>query len=408
MASNQENKDHQEIEDRKKAFLHQQGQTNPYPFLLDVERAEGSYIYDKSGKAYLDMIAGVAVNNIGHCHPSVIQAIKDQIEKHMHVMVYGEFIQDAQLALSARLVNLCPPSLNKVYVVNSGTEANEAAIKLAKRVTGRYEIVSMKGAYHGNTQGAMSISHNEYKKSAYRPLIPGTRFIQFNDIEELKHITHQTAAVILETVQGDAGVRIPDENYLACVRDRCNEVGALLIFDEIQCGMGRTGKMFAFEHFSVVPDILTLGKALGGGMPIGALISSHKLMHQFSENPVLGHISTFAGHPVNCAAAAACLDVLCKENWLEKADAKGALLQQLIGDHPAIKSIRRIGLMFAIDMESKDTVNQIVEDCLAQGLISFWFLSHPDSFRLSPPLSISEEEIKKAANIILTALNRLK
>jgi len=407
MASTHEIKDLQETEDRKKAFIHQQGQTNPYPFLLDVERAEGAYIYDKSGKPYLDMIAGVAVNNIGHCHPSVIQAIQDQIEKHLHVMVYGEFIQDAQLELSARLLNLCPPDLNKVYVVNSGTEANEAAVKLAKRVTGRYEIVSMKGSYHGNSQGSMSISHNEYKKSAYRPLIPGTKFIQFNDLNSLDQITERTAGVILETIQGDAGVRIPTKEYLKAIRKKCTEVGALLIFDEIQCGIGRTGKVFAFEYFDVVPDILTLGKALGGGMPIGALVANEALMNQFAENPVLGHISTFAGHPVNCAAAAACLKVLTSEDWVQTADQKGALLEELLIQHSAVKSIRRIGLMFAIDMESADAVNKVVEECLEQGLISFWFLSHPDSFRLSPPLSISEEEIKKAANIILTALDKL-
>jgi len=407
MANTQEIKDLQETEDRKKAFIQLQGQTNPYPFLLDIDRAEGSYIYDKSGKAYLDMIAGVAVNNIGHCHPTVIQAIEDQIKKHLHVMVYGEFIQDAQLELSRRLIGLCPKQLNKVYVVNSGTEANEAAVKLAKRVTGRYEIISMKGSYHGNSQGSMSISHNEYKKSAYRPLIPGTRFIQFNDLNSLDQITDRTAGVILETIQGDAGVRIPSKEYLKAIRKKCTEVGALLIFDEIQCGIGRTGKVFAFEHFDVVPDILTLGKALGGGMPIGALVANATLMNQFAENPVLGHISTFAGHPVNCAAATACLDVLATEDWLQTAEQKGAMLEGLLKEHPAIKSIRRIGLMFAIDMESADAVNKVVEECLKQGLISFWFLSHPDSFRLSPPLSISEEEIKKAANIILTALNKL-
>ncbi len=255
-------------------FLEYQGQTNQHPFLIEVERAEGIYIYDKAGKSYMDMIAGVAVNNIGHCHPKVKDAMKLQIDKYLHVMVYGEFIQDSQLNFSKKLVSLLPDSLNCVYTVNSGTEANEAALKLAKRVTGRTELVSFRGSYHGSTHGSMSVSGNEVKKQAFRPLLPDVRFLQFNLIDDLKNITSKTAGVIIETVQGDAGVRVPHILFLKALRARCSEVGALLIFDEIQCGMGRTGKMFAFEHFEVVPDILTLGKALGGGMPIGALVTS--------------------------------------------------------------------------------------------------------------------------------------
>ena len=391
--------------DKFKSIL---AQTNESPYLIHVDRADGIYIYDKSGKKYLDMIAGVAINNIGHRHPEVINAIKKQADQYLHVMVYGEFIQDEQLALAENLTPLLPDSLNSVYVVNSGTEANEGAIKLAKRYTGRYEIISMKGAYHGSTQGSLSISGNEIKKTAFRPLIPGVKFIRFNHPNDLGHITDKTAAVILETVQGDAGVRIPDKSYLQAIRKKCNETGTLLIFDEIQAGIGRTGKMFAFEHFDVVPDILTLGKALGGGMPIGAFVANQSLMSALKKDPMLGHITSFGGHPVICAAANACLRVLQKENWIADSDAKGKVLEDMLKDHPEISEIRRIGLMFAIDMASFERVKKVVDKCLEMGLISFWFLSVPNSFRLSPPLSISEEEIRKAGEIILNAIEDTK
>ena len=292
-----------------KRFLELLGQTNQSPYLIDVDRAEGIYIYDKSGKPYMDMIAGVAVNNIGHNHPKVVKALKEQIDRHLHVMVYGEYIQDAQLLFAERLTSLLPDNLNCVYTVNSGTEAIEAALKLAKRVTGRTELISFRGSYHGSTHGAMSVSGNEVKKQAFRPLLPDVRFLKFNSIDDLQHITEKTAGVIIETVQGDAGVRVPDSSFLQALRERSNETGAQLIFDEIQCGMGRTGKLFAFEHFGVVPDILTLGKALGGGMPIGAVVSSKEILWQFTYEPMLGHITTFGGHPVICAAGGACLDV---------------------------------------------------------------------------------------------------
>lgn len=389
-------------------FLKHLAQTNPNPFLIEVDRAEGIYIWDKSGKKYMDMIAGVAVNNIGHNHPKVVQAIKDQVDKHLHVMVYGEFVQNAQVNLAKSLQQLLPDSLSCAYIVNSGTEANEGALKLAKRATGRHEIVSFKGSYHGSTHGSLSVSGNETKKAAFRPLLPGVRFINFNRLEDLEEISETTAAVIIETVQGDAGVRIPSLDFLRALRQRCNETGALLIFDEIQCGIGRTGKNFAFEHFGVAPDILTLGKALGGGMPIGAFVSSQKLMSQLSFDPMLGHITTFGGHPVVCAAAHACLEVLRTEKWVDEAESKGQLLESLLTDHPKISEIRRIGLMFAIDMESAEQVQQVVEKCLDMGLISFWFLSHPNSFRLSPPISITKEEIQQAGEIILKALNALK
>jgi acetylornithine/succinyldiaminopimelate/putrescine aminotransferase len=390
------------------AFIEFQGQTNQHPFLIDVESAKGIYIYDKSGKPYMDMIAGVAVNNIGHCHPNVIDAMKQQLDKHLHVMVYGEFIQDAQLGFAKKLVSLLPPSLNSVYTVNSGTEANEAALKLAKRVTGRSELVSFRGSYHGSTHGSMSVSGNEVKKQAFRPLIPDVRFLRFNSHEDLLQITSKTAGVIVETVQGDAGVRIPEKSFMKALRARCTEVGALLIFDEIQCGMGRTGKMFAFQNFDVIPDVLTLGKALGGGMPIGALVSSKENLYEFTYNPMLGHITTFGGHPVICASALACLEVMEKEISFDEVNRLGLLLENLIKIDPEIKEVRRIGQMFAFDMESFERVERVVNRCLELGLISFWFLSHPYSFRLSPPLTITEEEIRKAASIILQAIEETR
>lgn len=389
---------------KKELFLSKQGQTNPFPYLIEVKDAKGSFIYDKNGKGYLDMIAGVAVNNIGHCHPRILKAINQQVERHLHVMVYGEFVQDAQVRLAEKLTSLLPDSLNAVYPVNSGTEANEAAIKLAKRVTGRTEIVSFRGSYHGSTNGSLSISGNETKKEAFRPLLPDIRFLNFNSIEDLSQISTQTAGVIIETIQGDAGVRIPSQAFLSALRKRCTEVGAQLIFDEIQCGIGRTGKLFAFEHFNIVPDILTLGKALGGGMPIGALVSSYENLKQFTFNPMLGHITTFGGHPVVCAAAAETLSVIEDEIDFNEVERLGALLEKIVRENSEIKEIRRIGMMFAFDMESFERVEKVVNKCLEKGLISFWFLSHPYSFRLSPPLNISEEEIKNAGKIITESI----
>ncbi len=350
------------------------------------------------------MIAGVAVNNIGHNHPKIKEALKAQIDKHLHVMVYGEFIQDAQNDFAKKLTSLLPENLNCVYTVNSGTEANEAAIKLVKRVTGRTEIVSFRGSYHGSTHGSLSVSGNEIKKQAYRPLLPDVRFLPFNSLEDLSQITTKTAGVIIETIQGDAGVRIPSSDFMKVLRNRCTEVGALLIFDEIQCGMGRTGALFAFEHFNVVPDILTLGKALGGGMPIGAVVSSKENLWEFTYNPMLGHITTFGGHPVICAAGNAFLEVLTTEVDLNEVERFGALLESLISKNSEIKEVRRIGMLFAFDMVSFERVELVVKKCLEKGLISFWFLSHPYSFRLSPPLTITEEEIRKAAQIILEAI----
>lgn len=391
----------------KDFFLNHLAQTNEHPFLLQVERAEGIYIYDKSGKAFMDMIAGVAVNNIGHCHPKVISAIKNQVDKHMHVMVYGEFVQEAQNEFGKTLLELLPKKLNCVYAVNSGTEANEAAIKLVKRKTGRMELIAFTGAYHGSTNGSLSISSNETKKQAYRPLLPEVRFLEWNDAAQLVNITNKTAGVIIETIQGDAGVRIPSKEFMSLLRKRCDEVGALLIFDEIQCGIGRTGKIFAYEHFRITPDILTLGKALGGGMPIGALVSSKEIMRVFTNNPMLGHITTFGGHPVICAAARATLEVLKTEINLADVERLGLLIETRLLSHNSIKAIRRIGLMFAFDMESGEIVTKLVEKCMEKGLITFWFLSNPHSFRLSPPLNITEDQVNEATKLILEALDEI-
>ena len=390
--------------DRQDKFLKTLAQTNVTPYLIDVENAEGIYIYDKKGKQYMDMIAGVAVNNIGHSHPSVIEAIKSQVEKHMHVMVYGEYIQDAQLDAAKELLSYLPESLNQVYFVNSGTEAAEGALKLAKRLTGRSEIIAFKGAYHGSTHGALSLASNPDKTEKFRPLLPEIKHLTFNSIEDLNSISDKAAAVVMETIQGDAGVRIPDQNFMDVLRKRCSETGAQLILDEIQTGIGRTGKMFAFEHYNVVPDILLLGKALGGGMNVGAFVSSRDKMKELSQNPILGHITTFGGHPVVCAAVAACLKAIKDEDILDGVEEKGALLESIVIKNSEVHEIRRKGLMFAIEMESFERVEKVVKACLEKGLIGFWFLSTPNAFRLSPPLTITEAQIKEAGKIILEAI----
>ncbi|MBX2945192.1 MAG: aspartate aminotransferase family protein [Cyclobacteriaceae bacterium] len=386
-------------------FLNNLAQTTQQPYGISIERAEGVYLYAPDGKRYTDLISGIAVSNIGHRHPRVIQAIKNQLDKHMHVMVYGEFIQATPNQLAAKLASLLPPSLNCCYFVNSGTEANEGALKLAKRFTGRTEIVSCKKSYHGSTHGSLSVSGNEVKKSAFRPLLPDVRFIEFNNTDDLVHITKRTACVIMETIQGDAGVRIPSKNYLQAVRKRCDETGALLILDEIQCGMGRTGTLFAFEQFNIVPDILTLAKAFGGGLPIGTFIADKKIMECLTSDPPLGHITTFGGNPVCCASARATLEVIENEKLLSTVEEKGRLIEQLL-QHPAIKEIRRAGLMFAIDFNTAEQVNRIVEFAKEEGVICYWFLSHPNSFRIAPPLTITHDQIREACMAIIRAIDK--
>jgi acetylornithine/succinyldiaminopimelate/putrescine aminotransferase len=386
--------------ENNKTFFHNHlAQTTAFPLGIEVEKAEGIYIFDKNGNRYTDMISGISVNNIGHCHPHVIDAIKNQLGKHMHVMAYGEFIQDAQSRLGKKLSEILPDKLNNVYLVNSGTEANEGAIKLAKRYTGRSEIIACYNSYHGSTIGSLSITGNEQKKYAFRPLVPDIRFIRFNKIDDLNQISSRTAGVIIEPVQGDAGIRIPSKNYMRALREKCIETGSLLILDEVQTGFGRTGKWFAFEHYGIVPDILTLAKAMGGGMPIGAFIANKEVMSTLSNNPKLGHITTFGGHPVNCAAAIANIEVLQSEKIIESVEGKGKLLESLL-THKTIREIRRIGLMMAVEFDNAQIVEKIVKRCLEEGIITFWFLSTANSFRLAPPLIISKQQILETSEKI--------
>ncbi len=387
----------------KDIFLTNLAQTSPFPFLIPIEKAEGVFLFAPDGKRYFDMISGIGVSNIGHRHPYVINAIKSQLDKHMHVMVYGEYIQAPSNLLAKKLTGYLPSTLNCSYFVNSGTEANEAALKLAKRITGRTEIISCKKSYHGSTHGSMSISGNEVKKRAFRPLLPDVKFIEFNNENDLNQITDRTGCVIMETIQGDAGVRVPSKKYLQAARRRCDDTGAQLILDEIQCGMGRTGTLFAFEQFEIVPDILTIGKAFGGGLPIAAFISSYEKMKLLTHDPMLGHITTFGGNPVCCSSALATLEVIHNEKLLDQVEQKGKLIEHLL-QHKKIKEMRRIGLMFAIDFENEEQVNKIVNYCKENGVIGYWFLSHPYSFRLAPPLTISASEIREACSIILKAI----
>ena len=388
----------------QETFLNHLAQTSPAPFLISIERAEGIYIYSPDGKRYTDLISGIAVSAIGHRHPKVIKAIKDQLDKHLHVMVYGEYIQSASNLLAKKLTDLLPEKLNCCYFVNSGTEANEGALKLAKRYTGRTEIVSCKGSYHGSTHGSLSVSGNETKKFAFRPLLPDVNFIEFGNIDDLNRITNRTACLIMETIQGDAGVRIPTQQYLKAVRKKCDDMGTILILDEIQCGMGRTGKLFAFEHFGIVPDVLTIAKAFGGGLPIGAFVADKKMMETLTHDPMLGHITTFGGNPVCCASALATLNVIIEDRLMDDVEKKALLFEQCL-KHDAIKAIRRIGLMFAIDFDSADRVNNIVNHAKENGVICYWFLSHPYSFRIAPPLTITEEQIRESCAVILKAID---
>jgi acetylornithine/succinyldiaminopimelate/putrescine aminotransferase len=381
--------------------------TSPHPLTVEVDRAEGIFLWDIDGKRYFDLISGIAVCNIGHRHPAVIKAIKQQVDKYLHVIPYGEFIQEPQVKLAEALNDMLPEGLDSSYFVNSGAEAVEAALKLAKRATGRTELIAYNRSYHGSTHGALSVTGNATKRNHALPLLPDVRFLDFDCIGQVDSITKRTAAVIIEPIQGDAGVRIASQAFLSRLRARCTEVGALLIFDEIQTGMGRTGAMFAFEHYGVVPDILCLAKALGGGMPIGAFIASEALMELWTHHPVLGHITTFGGHPVNCAAALANLKVLRDGSIISEVERKGQLFEELLS-HPSIKEIRRSGLMMAVEFDSPETVQRIVLSCMERGVITFWFLSDPMSFRLQPPLVISEEEIKEVCQIILEVISSLK
>lgn len=390
----------------KSDFLKYQAQTSPHPLALEIFYANGSYIYSTGGKKYLDFVAGVSANSLGHNHPKVTNAIKKQLDLYTHVMVYGEFIQQPQIDLCKLLVENSPESLNSVYLTNSGTEATEGALKLAKRVTNRSEIIAAKNSYHGNTMGAMSVSGVEKQNSAFRPLIPGTKFISFNCEFCLQKITHKTAAVILETIQGGAGFIEPKNDFLAKVKKRCLEVGALLILDEIQTGIGRTGTFWGFENYNVVPDIVITGKGLGGGMPIGAFIASFDKMQLLKDNPKLGHISTFAGHPVIAAAGKATVTEILKTNLLSASLQYEQIIRKHL-KHPIIKEIRGKGLMLCAIVDRSENAEKIVHRCLENGLILFFLLFESRAIRITPPLTISEKELQKGIAILLKSIDEV-
>lgn len=394
----------------RKQFLTHVGQTSPSPLMIEVARAEGSFFYTPEGKRYYDLVAGVSVNNVGHANPRIIEAVQRQAADYMHVMVYGEMVERPQVQYATRLAELLPGGLESVYFVNSGAEAIEGAMKLAKRYTARTELISMRRAYHGSTQGAMSLMgepEGEEWKEAFRPLLPNVRSIDFNDFEQLNLITERTAGVIVEPVQGEAGVRLPDPEWLEALRLRCDQTGALLIFDEIQTGMGRTGALFAMQKYGILPDIVCLAKAFGGGMPLGAFIARKEVMDTLQSNPVLGHITTFGGHPVCCAAGLALLEYLLDNHVVEEVEQKGALYEELLKDHPQVVEIRRSGLLLAVELGSSEKMYRMMELFKENGILSDWFLYCDTAFRISPPLTISEEEIRDSARIIRECLDRL-
>ena len=388
----------------RQLFLANNAQTTDFPLLLEFERAEGIYMYNSAGKPYIDLISGIGVSSLGHGNPHVIGAIKEQLDKYMHLTVYGEYVQTPQVRFAEKLVSVLPPQLNSVYFVNSGAEAVEGALKLAKRYTGRSKVISCYNSYHGSTNGALSVMGNEEYKQAYRPLLPGVNFIRFNHTDDLELITDETACVIIETLQGEAGIRVPDKAYMQALRQRCTQTGTLLILDEIQAAFGRTGKLFAFEHFDIIPDILLLAKALGGGMPVGAFISSKPIMSALKENPILGHITTFGGHPVCCAAGLAALEVLLNEDLVDKVDEKEKLFRELLV-HPAIREVRGKGLMLAVELENFELNKKIIDRCIENGVVVDWFLHCSNSMRIAPPLIITHDEIRKACTVIIEAIN---
>ena len=388
----------------KKDFYKYQAQTTPHPLALEISHAQGAYIYDTSGNAYLDFIAGVSANSLGHRHPRVIAAIKAQTDRYLHVMVYGEYIQEPAVTLTKLLAKQLPKTLKTTYLVNSGAEAVEGALKLAKKVTGRTQLIAAHHGYHGNTQGAMSIMGYEARKQAFRPLLPDVKFIRFNKKKDLNNITERTAAVILETIQGGAGFIVPEKKYLKKVRKRCNETGALLILDEIQPGFGRTGKLFGFQHYDVVPDILVMGKGMGGGMPIGAFTASKSMMDTFMEDAKLGHITTFGGHPVIAAAALATLREITETSLLDDVTQKAALFRALL-IHPLIEEVRGLGLMLAVLVADQNIATYLVTKALEKNLLLFWLLFEPKAVRITPPLNIPEEDIRKGCAIMLEILD---
>ncbi|MEP6796294.1 MAG: aspartate aminotransferase family protein [Saprospiraceae bacterium] len=389
----------------RSSFLHHIAQTSPEPDGFEVVRGEGIYLYDKDGNAYIDCISGIAVSSLGHSHPKIISAIRAQLDLHLHTQVYGEHITIPQVALAERLAQLLPPSLTTSYFTNSGTEAVEGALKLARKYTGRYEIISCRNAYHGSTAGAESLRADLSYTSSFMPLVPGIRHIDFNSFEDIITINEKTAAVIMEPIQGEAGVIIPAEGYLRAVQNRCKEKGALFILDEIQTGMGRTGSMWAFEQENVIPDILLLAKAFGGGLPLGAFISSEEIMRALSHNPTLGHLTTFGGNALSCVASLAAINFITEENLDQQAIAKGKKIRESLIQHPAIHEIRHRGLMMAIELKNPDQLHAAVKACKKEGLLVDWFLFNDRSIRLAPPLIISEVEIDMLCGKITKVLN---
>ena len=387
----------------RQLFLSHLAQTTDFPLMIEIEKAEGIYMYGPEGKTYMDLISGIGVSNIGHRHPKVLEAIQKQVDKYLHLMVYGEYVQSPQVQLAKALCETLPPHLDNVYFVNSGSEAVEGALKLAKRYTNRREIISCVNAYHGSSHGSLSVGGNEIFKRAYRPLLPGIKNVVYGSFQQLNEITKETAAFIVETIQGEAGIKVACPEYFKALRKKCNETGTLLILDEIQAGFGRTGKFWAFEHFGIVPDILVCAKGMGGGMPIGAFIANKAVMGAFKNNPLLGHITTFGGHPVSAAASLATIKVIQEEKLLEQVEQKANFFKKLLV-HPKIKSIRNKGLMMAVEFESFDVLKPIIDRAIENGVITDWFLFCDDAMRIAPPLIITEEQIEKACWLILKAI----
>ena len=379
-------------------------QTSPAPLALEIIKAEGALLYDAGGKEYIDLIGGISVANVGHRHPTIIDAIQRQLDAYLHIMVYGEFVETPQVKYAKLLTDHLPASLNSVYFTNSGAEAVEGAMKLAKRVTGRTQIIAFNKSYHGSTQGALSIIGDEYWRNSFRPLLPGILHLEYGVKESMDFINDQTACVIAETVQAEAGIIVPDKEWMQALKQKCSESGALLILDEIQTGFGRTGKLWGFENFDIVPDVLLLGKALGGGMPLGAFIANKEVMWSLTNQPVLGHITTFGGHPVCCAAGLAALQVLIEEKMIEGVNEKEKLIQLLL-IHPKIKAVRSYGLWLSVEFESFEINKKIIDNCIKKGVLTDWFLFATNCLRISPPLILSEQQIKKACEIILQACN---
>lgn len=384
----------------RQLFLEHVAQTSMEPLALEIVKAEGCELIDASGKVYLDLIGGISVANTGHRHPKVLEAIKKQLEAYMHVMVYGEFVQSPQVQYAQLLTSHLPSTLNSVYFTNSGAEAVEGAMKLAKRVTGRTGIIAFNRSYHGSTQGALSIIGDEYWRNAFRPLLPGILHLDYNSFEDLEWITTDTACVIAETIQAESGIIAPENGWLKALSEKCRQTGTMLVLDEIQSGFGRTGKLWGFEHFDLVPDVLLLGKALGGGMPLGCFITRKEWMDQLAQNPVLGHITTFGGHPVSCASGMEAFKVLLNENLMEGARSKIEIFKKELV-HPAIRSTRSFGLWMAVEFENFETCKRVIDQCISLGVLTDWFLFASNCLRISPPLVISEEEVKKACSLII-------